>query len=189
MEARPPRGSGYIVCARSHDENKRLMMHIDQQKEQFSKAFVHAIATVAGYAIYKPEVDDDSVDLGIAARGGISTLRRPRLEMQIKCTQNDEGPDEYLSFDLKRKNYNDLRVETIVPRLLVVVLVPPEVREWLRISAREMCLHQGAYWVSLAGQPETTNKTSVTIHLPRSQQLTPEGLQQLMARINNGDLL
>lgn len=165
------------------------MMHIDQQKEQFSKAFVHAIASVAGYAIYKPEVDDDSVDLGIAARGGVQTTRRPRLELQIKCTQNDEGNDQRLSFELKRKNYDDLRVETIVPRILAIVLVPSEVTAWLRSSAREMCLYHGAYWTSLLGQEETPNKTSVTIRLPRSQQLTPEGLQALMARINNGEPL
>ena len=57
------------------------MMHLDQQKEQFSKAFVHAVATIAGYGTYQPAVDDDSIDLGIAARGGLHTTRRPRLEL------------------------------------------------------------------------------------------------------------
>jgi hypothetical protein len=40
---------------------------INQQKEQFSSNFVRVVAAVAGYALYKPEVDEDSVDWGIAA--------------------------------------------------------------------------------------------------------------------------
>jgi len=54
-------------------------MHISQQQEQFSRAYVHAIASVAGFTIYTPQVDDDSVDLGIAQTGGRGTIRSPRL--------------------------------------------------------------------------------------------------------------
>ncbi|MCL6543278.1 MAG: DUF4365 domain-containing protein [Roseiflexus sp.] len=45
-------------------------MNLSRQKEQFSIAWVRAVVSVAGYAVYHPEVDDDSVDLGIAVRGG-----------------------------------------------------------------------------------------------------------------------
>ncbi len=38
-------------------------MDIDQRKEQFSHAYVKAVAAVAGFAWYKPSVDDDSIDL------------------------------------------------------------------------------------------------------------------------------
>jgi len=34
-------------------------MDISQRKEQFSQAFIQGVANVAGYAIYKPAVDDD----------------------------------------------------------------------------------------------------------------------------------
>jgi hypothetical protein len=40
-------------------------MDINQQKEQFSITYVRAIAAVSGYSIYRPEIDNDSVDLGI----------------------------------------------------------------------------------------------------------------------------
>jgi hypothetical protein len=33
---------------------------INQQKEQFSNAYLQAITSVAGYSLYKPAVDDDS---------------------------------------------------------------------------------------------------------------------------------
>ena len=53
------------------------------------------MATVAGYTLYQPEVDDDSVDLGVAARGGNGTLRSPRLEIQVKCTSTEVLFEQY----------------------------------------------------------------------------------------------
>ncbi len=44
-------------------------MDINQQKEQFSNTYLQAVTTVAGYSLYKPSVDDDSIDWG-AAKGG-----------------------------------------------------------------------------------------------------------------------
>jgi hypothetical protein len=51
---------------------------INQQKEQFSSNFVRVVAAVAGYALYKPEVDEDSVDWGIAAKP-------PSLYVGFRC--------------------------------------------------------------------------------------------------------
>jgi hypothetical protein len=62
---------------------------INQQKEQFSSNFVRVVAAVVGYALYKPEVDEDSVDWGIAAKGGIGSIYSPRLELQLKSTSRD----------------------------------------------------------------------------------------------------
>ncbi len=46
------------------------LMDINQQKEQFSITYIRAIAAVACYSLYRPEIDNDSVDLGIISRGG-----------------------------------------------------------------------------------------------------------------------
>lgn len=165
------------------------MMDINQRKEQFSKAFIHGVATVAGYGIYKPEVDDDSVDLVIAARGGATTFRRPRIECQLKCTHVDDGGATELPYDLKIKNYNDLRADTIVPRILVVVLVPEDVNSWIRLSPDEMCLRRCAYWYSLFGLPDTTNTDTVRVSIPRSASFSPENLREMMERVNRGEQL
>jgi hypothetical protein len=44
-------------------------------------------SAVAGYSLYRPEVDDDSVDLGIASRGNIGSIRSPRLELHTNQHQ------------------------------------------------------------------------------------------------------
>src|ERR1051325_6276991 len=125
-------------------------MDVNQRKEQFSRAFVHAIATIAGFSISRPEVDDDSIDLTLSAKGGAGTLRRPRLELQIKCTHVDEVDEENFVYDLNVKNYNDLRIETIVPRIVVIVVVPAEdCATWLKFSEHETMIWRTAYWRSL----------------------------------------
>ena len=162
-------------------------MYIDQQKEQFSQAFVQAVATVAGYATYKPSVDDDSIDLGLAARGDLDTPRRPRLELQLKCTHKNESKANYFLYDLSLKNYNDLRADTIVPRLLVVVVVPREVESWLVLANREMCLRHYAYWYSLKGLEATNNLTKIRLEIPRTNRFTPAALRNIMGKVNRGE--
>jgi len=50
------------TAVKSCVQSKHELMDINQQKEQFSNAYIQAVASVAGYSLYKPNVDDDSVD-------------------------------------------------------------------------------------------------------------------------------
>jgi hypothetical protein len=93
------------------------MMDIGQKKEQFSQVYVRAIATAAGFSLYHPEVDDDSVDLTIAGRGGHGIPRPPRIEVQLKCTSKDRVRGQHLVYPLKRKNYDDLRQVDLVSQI------------------------------------------------------------------------
>lgn len=45
-------------------------MELNQQKELFSKAYVRAVAAVAGFSIDPLELDFDSIDLQITAGSG-----------------------------------------------------------------------------------------------------------------------
>ena len=58
-------------------------MHSTAQKEQFSRAYVAAIAAQAGCNSAKPEVDDDSVDLTLKMKDLID-CRRSRSEVDIQ---------------------------------------------------------------------------------------------------------
>ena len=68
---------------------------------------------------------------------------------------------------------------------MVVVLVPDKVEDWLQQSEIELCLKRCAYWVSLRGQPQTTNQTTVTVYLPRTNIFSVDALKTLMQRIAN----
>ncbi|AFZ25034.1 hypothetical protein Cylst_2840 [Cylindrospermum stagnale PCC 7417] len=163
-------------------------MDINQQKEQFSLTYIRAIAAVAGYSLYRPEIDNDSIDLGIVSRGGVGKILSPRLELQLKCTARDILDKSYIKYPLILKNYNDLRINALVPRILVVVLVPERIADWIKQTEEELCLRHCAYWVSLRGMPETANRNNVTIELLRSNQFTPDVLQGIINRISFGEL-
>lgn len=162
-------------------------MELGQQKEQFSTAYVHAVASVAGYSVYPPSVDDDSVDRVIAESGGKGTIRSPRLEVQLKCTSNNIGDEEHISYPLKIKNYEDLRpTNLLVSRVLVVIFIPEDVEYWLEQSEDRLSMKRCGYWLSLRGAEDTENNTSVTVELPRYQKFTVESLRAIMARIGSG---
>ncbi|MGB7444182.1 MAG: DUF4365 domain-containing protein [Coleofasciculaceae cyanobacterium] len=162
-------------------------MDISQQKEQFSNTYLQAITTVAGYSLYKPSVDDDSVDWGIAAKGIMGRIRAPRLELQLKSTARELLEDNYLRYPLKLKNYDDLRLaDFAIPRILVILVLPEHLTDWLQQSEEELCIRYCAYWVSLRGLPETPNTTTVTISLSRTNQFTVAALQLIMQRISQG---
>jgi hypothetical protein len=169
-------------------ELKFSIMDINQQKEQFSITYIRAIASVAVYSLYRLEIDNDSVDLGIISRGGTGKIILPRLELQLKCTARNFLEENYLKYPLMLKNYNDLRINALVPRILVVVLVPEKITDWIRQTEEVLCLKYCAYWVSLHGMPDTTNITNVTVEVPRINQFTPDALQAIIQRINYGDL-
>ena len=161
----------------------------NDQKEAISRAYVKAVAAAAGFATYQPSIDDDSIDLGIAASGKSGFAKRPRLEMQLKCTASDPPKEPTFPFAVKRKNYDDLRpIEVAIPRILVVMLVPDDLADWLNHTERELAIRRCTYWMSLREMPETTNETSITVAIPRTNLFSIDGLLSIMSRIDQGGL-
>jgi hypothetical protein len=163
-------------------------MDITQQQEQFSNVYLQAVATVAGYSLSKPQVDDDSVDYSIHKRGGNGTIRSPRIDLQLKCQLNDSQLDgQGLSYALKIKNYEDLRPDNVlVPRILLVVLVPRLPSDWLEQYDTGTILKYSGYWASLRGKPPTSNSKTVSIWIPRHNHFTVQQLNQLMSIVESG---
>jgi hypothetical protein len=157
-------------------------MHPNTRKERFSLAYIAAIAAKAGFDLVEPPVDVDSIDGALICHAG----RRPRIEFQAKATARDLLGDNEIAFPLPVKNYDDLRLDVIIPRYLIVVVLPENDADWLSHSEDELILRHCGYWTSLAGLPDTDNKTSVTVRIPRAQQLNPDALRTLMQTANQG---
>ena len=147
------------------------------QMEQASLAYIRAVAAHAGFQVTRPEVDDDSVD------GTLISAReaRPRVDFQAKATSRSPRREGEIRFELPIKNYDDRRVSAIVPRILIVVLMPPEIADWLSQSAEQLCLQGCAYWLSLADRPDVSNKATVTVRIPVENQFDTVGLTRIMA--------
>lgn len=164
-------------------------MDLNAQKEQFSRAYVQAVAAVAGFAWSQPSVDDDSIDLTLSDRGGGGTIKSPKLDLQLKCHAQTTPTEPTFSYPVKIKNYDDLRDDSImVPRILVVVLVPDRVADWLNHAETELALRRCGYWVSLRSQPPTTNTATVSVSMERAKLFNADGLLQIMQRVRTGGL-
>ncbi|MBX3250000.1 MAG: DUF4365 domain-containing protein [Myxococcales bacterium] len=105
-----------------------MSMHVSHRQEAFSRAYVRAVAAAVGFRVQDgTDPDDDSVDLTLAARGPAGTLRSPKLDMQLKCQLGRPAREPSWAYDLKVKNFEELRhVDYQVPRILVVVAVPED---------------------------------------------------------------
>jgi hypothetical protein len=165
---------------------------INQRKEQFSYAYLYAIASAAGYSfqIATRPMDFDGIDVILAGGSGQGIIRYPRLEIQVKCTSLDLMSEDVIRYPLAIKSYDDLRVENIqTPRILVIVVVPDTLDQWLTHSQQELCLRHCGYWLSLRGQPSTPNQATITVPIPRQNIFDVNGLSTLMQRIEAGETL
>ena len=146
---------------------------------------IMAIASRAGCTAKTPNVDDDSVDFTISTREFSS---RPALDLQLKCTGQDIPSDPQLRFALGLKNYDDLRLENLmIPRILVVLLVPGDINLWLEQNEDRILMRRCCYWVSLRGQPPTSNLTNITVSVPRTNLFTHDSLTAILQQIHNGE--
>jgi len=161
-------------------------MTLDQRKEQLSVAYAYAVASAAGCSVKDVKVDDDSVDMTIVSTLVGSALHAPELNIQLKATSRNIRRQHEVSFPLELKNYEDLRKKTLVPRILVVMLLPRGPANWLKQAESHAEVSHCAYWKSLYGMPATRNSSTVTVKLLRSDILTPAALSSIMSTIANG---
>lgn len=151
-------------------------MDLNTQKSRFSLSYIEAVASHAGFQVEEVKVDLDSVDGTLKADFG----KRPRIEFQAKATARDVVRENYVHFPLSVKNYDDLRLEAINPRILIVLVMPKSVDEWINQSHEEMCLRHCAYWMSLDGKPALSNQNTITVSLPLGNVFDSTQLTRMM---------
>ena len=153
--------------------------------EQISLTYVRAVATSAGLQVTRPEPDVDSVDGVISSTTG----RRPKIDFQAKATTQSMLRYGNVHFPLSIKNYNELRADTISPRILVVLLMPNDSHDWMIQSEEELCLRYCAYWLCLEAYPNTTNSNSITVDVPTANILNVDQLTSMMGKVERGESL
>lgn len=165
-------------------------MDKNAHKEEFSYAYIHAIAAAAGFSCANATrlQDLEGIDITISALGIQGTRRCPRIDLQVKCTsRTDIVHDDCIKYPLEVPAYEKLRFNDLyIPYFLVVVLVPDE---WLIHSEKQILLKHCGYWKSLVGEPATTNTTSITVKVPRTNLFTPESLKGHMQDIGLGGII
>jgi hypothetical protein len=164
-------------------------MDENEQKQQLSIAYLHAVASAAGYACYVPCVDDDSVDRTIAARGKVQgILESPRIDVQLKSVVHEPltAAEKGFSYPLRRKSYDELRGVRMVPRLLVALLLPADPDRWVEPGHEQMVSRYAAYYASLWGLPYRGNTSTISVAISRRSLFSVANLHRLMAQASRG---
>lgn len=105
----------------------------------------------------------------------------------MKTWIGDDGRGEMIRYPLRRKNYDGLRpTDLMAPRILIVVLLPRDIEEWVSLSPAQLVLQRCAYWRSLAGCPPTENEETVTVPVPRANLFDVTALKEMMQRVDEG---
>lgn len=156
-------------------------------KEELSNSYINTIAAINGFGCEFTRKDFDSIDVRITCNGYMesdSTIRSPNLGIQLKATSSIDATDGFFPFPLPIKNYDDLRSNTLEPRILVLLVLPDDKIHWINHSVDELIIRKCAYWLNLKGMPESTNTTNKTVNIPIDNVLSPEKLRELMVKIS-----
>jgi Domain of unknown function (DUF4365) len=164
-------------------------------ESELSYAYLHAVASKAGLICKVGNRHDDNygADALIEYFDEIPNYwrRAVSVKVQLKATINRGAEtDTHISYSFRGiKQYDNLRTNVGEPyRILVVLFLPKEPIEWLRVSQDELLLKQAAYWVCLYGADKTENDTGVTIYMPKANLLTPESLIKLCQEMGRDNL-
>ncbi len=154
-----------------------------QIKEELSIHIFSALAARSGYSAIKPRIDHGH-DLVL-----YPALKLPYrkqmvsggnwIAVQLKTTTESQvvEKDNYILFDLKSKNYDDLvfrnslwlKKKSVVPLVLVLLVLLDSADKWLAVDfeKKTYSLNGMFYWYSPSnGVPFTQNSSKKRISIP-----------------------
>ncbi len=168
------------------------MLTENKIKEELNLAYVLSVAASKKFSTEITRVDSDSVDATIKYNGYMSTesiLHSPEIKLQLKATSGANIVNNEIVFPLPIKNYNDLRLRSTSPRLLVILCLPENSEDWLQHSHDELIIKKCCHYLNLNGFPETENTTSVTVKIPLTNIFSPDTIYDLMLQASKQELI
>lgn len=166
-----------------------MSLTIQNIESELSYAYLHAVASRAGIncQFLNRHSDNSGVDAQLTYQNDPSPtstyIEEAIIQIQLKATQKTPyETSTHFSYSFHGiTQYNDLRK----PRgsgsikILVVMFLENDPKEWLNCTQNELLLKKASYWVSLVGAPATKNGSATTIYVPKNQLLTPDSLLQI----------
>ena len=163
-------------------------LHETACKEQFSLAYAHAIALAARCTLHGITPDVERVDFTVRQVADHNLYEAAQIDVQMKCTSQSVMLNDGVHWTLDVDHYDHLRSGKVYnPKILVVLLVPTNLKDWLDHSADRAILKQCAYWVSLRGLPAVpATQQTRTVVLPPTQPFDVPNLLGILKRVGDG---
>ena len=158
-------------------------MDTNTKKEEFSYGYLKMIGAKSGLAIenHGRSIDNQGIDIQIVYAGEIENVHTARIDAQVKCTSQDIEKENCINFSLDIKTYKTLINNFVyVPIILIVVLVPKDLEDWIDIDNERTISKKCAYWISLKNFPSTNNQKNIKVKIPKTNRITPESLSNII---------
>lgn len=116
-------------------------MHINKRKEDFSKAYLRAVASTCGWVVSEWSGDQFKVDTSLSKQvvHPDGTNQVVTIDFQLKCTESpttDNG--DQVSFSLRKEDFEILSKRYGYTPLLFVMMVVPKIHlGWLSLFKDE----------------------------------------------------
>ena len=159
-----------------------MSMTREHRQEGLSLAYIHAVAALAGWT-WSGRSTDYGADISLCyveQYGHFRFESAVKIDVQAKSTASPVLDQHCLRFDLPVSNYEWLRRSDVYcPRVLAVLVLPPEEAKWLSISEKQLVMKNCMYWTILKGSKPTKNKRTVRVELPRKNVFSADALRQI----------
>jgi hypothetical protein len=156
----------------------------EHTQESLSIAYVHALAGKAGVNVNIRETHDYGVDgmfRQIANFNGRRVATGTAVDFQLKATVRWEHRDAHVIYDLDADAFNNLVARTHgIYFVLILLCLPTLDADWLASTESQLVLRNCCYWYKPEGQALTENTSTKRVHIPRTNLLTAESIQDLL---------
>ncbi|MFC4534604.1 DUF4365 domain-containing protein [Sphaerisporangium dianthi] len=152
--------------------------------------YLHAVAAAAGCSLQPHHQDYRGIDWDVThgASLHLSEEKEATIKVQLKATtQYPLPPDgEDFALTLSNRHLRKLNYQNpSIPRLLVAMLTPADMAEWVKADHALTELRRCCYWVNLAGV-QLSGKDRTTIRIPAEQIFDDVALCEIMIRVGAG---
>lgn len=155
-------------------------------QESLSRSYIHAIAGTAGVNLHVGREFDygfDGTFRPVTVRGKRRIESGFPVDFQLKCTKNWKHEDTNVAYSIETKTYNDLvtRDPDGIGAVLILLCVPDDHLTWVEVSEDFIKMQHCCYYTVLSGAPVTDEESTKKILIARTNILTPDSLNDLLA--------
>ena len=181
-----------LTCDQKYGECRKEDPLLTPQHRQgaISRAFIQAVAGRCGMSCSFRDFDY-GIDMtlnDIKHYQGRRVETGFKLDIQAKSSVTARVEESEVIYSMEVKTYNDLRDASVgTPRILVLLVLPRDEEQWVRINQRRFMIRRSAYWLSLRGEGGGTHRERVTVSIPRGNLFTVESLKQIMDSVKRGE--
>lgn len=158
-------------------------MPLGAMKEGLSKAYLRMLASATGLDVHEGDQDYDVRDVTLKSRVEYPALTDAGIDVQLKCTgQASAERENTIAWSLSKRTIVKMtQTMRATPFLLCVLVTDADAAYWLEASVEGLLARSHMYfmWGHELPAPILT-QDSQTVHLPKSNVLTPATLLDLM---------